>query len=202
MEHNDIINFVLKVEEIAKVGLKYSKDPYAIDNYRELQGCAKDFLAKKMETVIRSDNFFTRDIYPTPNISVRTVIFDKTRSKVLLVQERLDLGWSLPGGWTELNLSPKESALKEIREEAGADCDIIRLVGILDRYEGIKTTGVPEYIIVFEGKIVSEKSEVCHEITRKDFFSLDNLPRWSLKHNPDLMIKILKAALENKTIFD
>lgn len=202
MEHKDIVDFVLKVEEIAKVGLKYSKDPYAIDNYQELQDYAKDFLAKKMDTELRSDNYFTRDIYPTPNISVRTVIFDSTRTKVLLVQERLDLGWSLPGGWTELNLSPKESALKELREEAGANCEITRLVGILDRYEGVKTTGVPEYIIVFEGKIIVEKSEVCHEITKKDYFSLDNLPKWSLKHNPELMKKILKAAKENETIFD
>jgi hypothetical protein len=62
MEKKDIVDFVLKVEEISKVGLKYSKDPYALDNYQELQDIAHSFLNEKMETPIRSDNFFTRDV--------------------------------------------------------------------------------------------------------------------------------------------
>ncbi len=202
MKQNDIVDFVLKVEEISKVGLKYSKDPYAIDNYNELQDYAHQFITDNMQIPLNKPNFFSKDIYPTPNVSVRTVIFDETRTKVLLVQERLDKGWSLPGGWTELTLSPKESALKELREEAGAECKIKRLVGIFDRYEGVPTTGIPEYIIVFEGEILSEKVEVCHEIIQKKYFPLDDLPNWSVKHNPDQVIKMIEAAKKGETLFD
>jgi 8-oxo-dGTP diphosphatase len=204
MEKKDIVDFVLKVEEISKVGLMFSKDPYAVDNYTCLQNAAKDFLAEKLETPIKNGeaNFFQRDIYPTPNVSVRTIIFDSKREQVLLVQEKLDAGWSLPGGWTELTLSPSESALKEVREEAGAEVKLTRLVGVFDRYHYGPTRGIPEYIIVFEAELTKFVSDPCYEILARNFFPLDKLPQWSRKNNPGQMELILKAALEKKTLFD
>ncbi|MDD6226557.1 MAG: NUDIX domain-containing protein [Bacilli bacterium] len=135
-------------------------------------------------------------------MSVRTIIFDETRTKVLLVQERSDLGYSLPGGWTELTLSPSESAKKEVREEVGAECEIVRLVGVTDRYKDIETTGVPEYVLTFEGRLVSEIGESCHEIVSKGFFDIDNLPPFSCKNVENQMKKLIYAARDNKTIFD
>ncbi|MDD6226558.1 MAG: NUDIX hydrolase N-terminal domain-containing protein [Bacilli bacterium] len=44
MERKDVVDFLIKVEEIAKIGLKYTKDPYAKDNYLELQNLAKTFI--------------------------------------------------------------------------------------------------------------------------------------------------------------
>ena len=202
MERKDVVDFLIKVEEIAKIGLKYTKDPYAKDNYLELQNLAKTFLEEKENIFLNSPNFFKRDIYPTPSLSVRTIIFDETRTKVLLVQERSDLGYSLPGGWTELTLSPSESAKKEVREEAGAECEIVRLVGVTDRYKDIETTGVPEYVLTFEGRLVSEIGESCHEIVSKDFFDIDNLPPFSCKNVENQMKKLIYAARDNKTIFD
>ena len=202
MERKDVVDFLIKVEEIAKIGLKYTKDPYAKDNYLELQNLAKNFLKEKENIVLNSPNFFKRDIYPTPSLSVRTIIFDETRTKVLLVQERSHLGYSLPGGWTELTLSPSESAKKEVREEAGAECEIVRLVGVTDRYKDIETTGVPEYVLTFEGRLVSEIGESCHEIVSKGFFDIDNLPPFSCKNVENQMKKLIYAARDNKTIFD
>lgn len=202
MVKNNIAEFILKVEEISKIGLKYSTDPYAIDNYRQLQQLAKKFLAEQMEVELSSDNFFVRDIYPTPNVSVRTVIFNDKRDKVLLVREKSDGGFSLPGGWSELCLTPSESALKEVWEEAGSSCKLTRLVGVFDRYRDIKRSGLPEYIIVFEGEIISEENEPCFEIIEKGYFSLNKLPKWSIKNNPEQMERIIKAALNKETLFD
>jgi len=202
MVNNNISEFILKVEEIAKIGLKYSTDPYAVDNYRQLQDLAKKFLAEKMNVQLNRDNFFTRDIYPTPNVSVRTVIFNESRDKVLLVREKADGGFSLPGGWAELCLTPAESALKEVWEEAGIKSKLTRLVGVFDRHRDKKQGGLPEYIIVFEGEILSEGKEPCFEITEKGFYSLDNLPKWSRKNNPEQMKKIITAARNSETLFE
>lgn len=202
MEEKDILSYVLKVEEISHAGLKYSKDPYAIDNYKSLEILSKDFLEKKLETPITGENFFKRDVYPTPNVSVRTVIFDEKREKVLLVQEKWDQGYSLPGGWSELGLTPKESALKEVREEAGAEAELVSLIGVFDRYEGLHLSGVPEYILAFEGKIKKVISKPCFEIMEASYFPLDALPVWSKKNNPEQMVKIITLAKENKTSFD
>ena len=202
MNKKSIEEFVLKVEEISKIGLKYSSDPYAIDNYTQLQDLAKNFLLDQMDVKLNSDNFFVRDIYPTPNVSVRTVIFNDTRDKVLLVRERSDGGFSLPGGWSELCLSPSESALKEVWEETGSRCQLVRLVGVFDRWHDCKKSGLPEYIIVFEGKIISDDREPCFEILEKGYYSLECLPTWSIKNNPEQMKKIIEAAKMEKTLFD
>ena len=202
MIENDIVDFLIKVEEISKIGLKYSKDPYAIDNYTQLEKLTCDFINNKFSIKLNRPNFFSRDIYPTPSVSVRSVIFSKDRKKVLLVQERADGGYSFPGGWTELGLSPSQSALKELREEAGLECKLVRLVGILDRYNNIPTTGVPEYIVVFEAEPIKKLGQFCYEITDVNYFDIDNLPNWSIKNNPEQMKKIIQACLNGTTIFD
>lgn len=202
MTRKDLTDYLIKVEEITKIGLKYSKDPYAIDNYTQLEKLTFDFINDKLDIKMNRPNFFERNIYPTPSVSVRTVILSKDRKKVLLVKERSDNGYSLPGGWSELTLSPSESALKEVKEEAGIEAKIVRLVGVLDRYSNIPTTSTPEYIVVFEAEVISEKDDLCYEIISKDYFPIDNLPTWSIKNRPEQMQKILDAVINNKTIFE
>ena len=201
MEKNDLIDFLIKIEELTKSGLKYSTDPYAIDNYRQLEEQVKKLLEKD-DIVLEGENLFTRDVYPTPNVSVRTVIFSEDRKSVLLVKERMDALWSLPGGWAEMDLNPSESAKKEVYEEAGCDCRITRLVGVLDRYNDVKTTGVPEYVICFEAEKVGQFHEPCFEILERKYFPLDSLPKFSRKNREDQMRRLIKAALEGETVFD
>ncbi len=202
MERFDLVDYLLKIEEIVKIGLKYSSDPYAIDNYTQLQDVTNDFINHKLEVKLNTPNFFTRNIYPTPSVSVRTVILSSDKKKVLLVKERCDGGYSLPGGWSELGLSPSQSAIKEVKEEAGKIIKIKRLVGTLDRYNNIQTTGVPEYIIVFEGEVIEDLKDICYEILDVNYFDIDNLPTWSSKNVPSQMDRIIKACVDNKTIFD
>jgi len=202
MIRKELTDYLIKISEITKVGLIYSKDPYAIDNYTQLEKITTDFLNDSLNIKLDRPNFFKRDIYPTPSVSVRSAIFSKDRKKILLVQERSDGGYSLPGGWTELGLNPSESALKEVYEEAGIKGKIVRLVGILDRYKDISIKGIPEYIIVFEVEIEKETDELCSEILSKDYFDINNLPTWSRKNRPEQMLQIIDACLNNKTIFD
>ena len=41
--------------------------------------------------------------------------------------------WSLPGGWCEYNLSPVDSTIKEVKEEAGLDVEVERVIAVQDR---------------------------------------------------------------------
>lgn len=58
--------------------------------------------------------------YKTPKVDVRAVVFND-RNEILMVKEKIDDCWSLPGGWADIGYSPSEVAEKETREEAGAD---------------------------------------------------------------------------------
>jgi hypothetical protein len=55
--------------------------------------------------------------YATPKVDVRGVVFRD--GKILLVQERSDGLWTLPGGWAEVGDSPGDAVVREVREESG-----------------------------------------------------------------------------------
>ena len=202
MDSKQIYDFIIKVQSIAKIGLKYSKDPYAISNYTELNNLSIQFLEDFMEIKFDRPNFFERDIYPTPNVSVRTVILNKDRYKVIMVREASTHTYSLPGGWADLYDSPSQTAKNECSQEAGADIEIVRLVGILNRTPFKSPTAIPEYVVIFEAKLTGTLHEHEYETDDVGWFSIDNLPELSPKVTRGEVQKMIDASVNGKTIFD
>ena len=202
MDSKEVFDFIIKVQAIAKIGLTYSKDPYAITNYNEINELSKKFLEDFQNVKIERNNYFQKDIYPTPNVSVRTVILNEDRTKVMMVRE-VSLGtYSLPGGWADLYDSPSKVAKNECSQEAGADVEIVRLVGVLDRTPFKASSSTPEYVIVFEGKIIGELHEHEYETDDVGWFDINNLPPISRKTSAEELLRMICAARDNKTIFD
>lgn len=202
MDSKYIYDFILKVQSIAKIGLVFSEDPYAISNYKEINDLTVKFLEDFMEVSFERPNYFQRDIYPTPNISTRTIIFNEDRTKILLVREADSQKYSIPGGWADLYDSPSDAAKTECRQEAGAEIEIVRLVGLLNRTPFKKPTSVPEYVVVFEGKLVGELHEHEYETDDVNWFDVNNLPPICPKVTIEEYQRMIDAALNNKTIFD
>lgn len=202
MDSKQIYDYILKIQSIAKIGLVYSKDPYAITNYKEINELSTRFLEEFLEVKFDRPNYFQRDIYPTPNISVRTIIFNEARDRILLVRECNSHTYSMPGGWADLYDSPSKTAKNESMQEAGADIDVVRLVGILNRTPFKSNVSVPEYVVVFEGKLKGELKEHEYETDDVNWFDVNNLPEMSRKVSPKEIERMLKAALNNETIFD
>lgn len=202
MDSKYIYDFVLKVQSIAKIGLKFSKDPYALTNYKEINNLTVHFLEDFMEVKFDRPNYFQRDIYPTPNVSVRTVILNNERNKVIMVREVNSHTYSLPGGWADLYDSPSKTAINECSQEAGADIDVIRLVGITNRTPFKNPTSVPEYVVIFEAKIKGQLHEHEYETDDVGWFDVDNLPPLSPKVSPGEVDRMIKAAIKGETIFD
>ena len=202
MKYEEFYDFVVKVHSIAKIGLTYSKDPYAIDNYEELNRISKEMLEKFMEVKFDKPSMFTKEVYPTPNISVRTLI-GNGKNQILLVREANTGFWSFPGGWAELYDSPKEAAYNEVVQETGVKPEITRLIGVLNRLPHKTDKPVPEYVIIFEGKVNNDDySKHCHEITEVKFFDITNLPEMSKKLSKEELDMIFDAYKNNKVIFD
>ena len=202
MDSKQIYDFLIKIQAIAKTGLIYSKDPYAITNYNEINNLSTKMLEDFMNVKFDRPNYFEKDVYPTPNISVRTVILNKDRTKVLMVREA-NLGtYSLPGGWADLYDSPSKTAKNECSQEAGADIEVIRLVGLLERTPFKTSASIPEYVAVFEGKIIGELHEHEYETDDVGWFDIDNLPEISRKTSKEELLRMILAARDGKTIFD
>jgi len=70
--------------------------------------------AKKLEFI------YNREIgYETPKIGIRALVCK--HDKILLVREKMDNKWCIPGGYAETGLSPSEIVVKEVKEESGFD---------------------------------------------------------------------------------
>ena len=201
MKIEEFYDFVVKVHAVAKIGLTYSTDPYAIDNYKELNELSKEMLEKWMDVKFDKPSMFTKEVYPTPNISVRTLV--GLGSKILLVREANTGLWSFPGGWAELFDSPKTAAYNEVLQETGVAPEITRLIGVLERTPHKTNKNVPEYVIIFEGKVESDDfSKHCHETTEVKYFDVDHLPEMSKKLSKEELDLIIDAYKNKKVIFD
>ncbi len=95
-----IEQFIMRVHAISKIGLKYSSDPYALENYQELMELSTDMINQVVEQPLVTD-FYDRDLYPTPSISVRVLLLNE-KGQFLMVKEAADGKYSLPGGWCDV----------------------------------------------------------------------------------------------------
>ncbi|HPS19230.1 MAG TPA: NUDIX hydrolase N-terminal domain-containing protein [Bacilli bacterium] len=202
IDSKEIYDYIIKIQSIAKIGLTYSKDPYAITNYQEINDLSKAFLENFVDVKFNRPNYFEKDVYPTPNISVRTIIFNDKRDKILMVREVKTQNYSLPGGWAELYDSPSQTAINECRQEAGADLKSVRLVGITNRTPFKSNTSVPEYVIIFEGLLSGNLHEHEYETDDVGWFPIDNLPEISRKLSMEELQRIIKAARDGNVVFD
>ncbi len=202
MDSKYFYDFLVKIQSISKIGLIYSKDPYALTNYQEINDLSTKMLEDFMNVKFDRPNYFERDIYPTPNVSVRTLIFNEDKTKILMVREAASGEYSLPGGWADLYDSPSTTAKNECIQEAGAEIEIIRLVGITDRTPFKRSGSVPEYVVVFEAKIKELHKEHEYETDDVQFFGIDNLPTISRKTSKDELMRFIKAGIDGVTIYD
>ncbi|MFY0687152.1 MAG: NUDIX hydrolase [Cyclobacteriaceae bacterium] len=129
-----VLNYVKSVKAAADTGLVYAENPYDKDRYEQLLESTLEILAELDDTPIDKVRNFYRDIddYPTPNVDVRGLLINDS-GEILMVQEKVDSKWTIPGGWADIGLSPTENIIKEIKEETGLDAKVIRLLAVWDK---------------------------------------------------------------------
>ncbi|MGH7584149.1 MAG: NUDIX hydrolase [Gemmatimonadales bacterium] len=90
-----------RLRALAQEGLTYTTDPYDLDRYKRLRLLAAEIGAHHTySTGQELAGLFERDTgHQTPKIDVRGAVMDEQR--LLLVRERSDGGWTLPGGWAD-----------------------------------------------------------------------------------------------------
>lgn len=127
------LSLVRRLQAIAQNGLAFSRGNYDRLRYDELREVAVRLaaLGSGGDVELIRSLFSADDGYRTPKVDVRGAVVEDGR--VLLVQERSDRRWTLPGGWAEPHLSPSENVVKEVREESGLDVVAEKLVAVYDR---------------------------------------------------------------------
>ena len=128
------LEWVRRLQAIAQSGLTYAKDPYDVERYQHIRTIAAEIAASRSATTAQSVAalFSEQSGYATPKLDIRAVVLNE-EEKVLLVREREDGLWTLPGGWVDVGESPSESVQREVKEESGYAVRAVRLLALWDR---------------------------------------------------------------------
>lgn len=124
----------IKLAALAQDGLTFATNEYDEDRYRRVRGLAAELMSALSG---RSADELTVELgrdsgYATPKVDVRGVIFD-AHERVLLMREKADGRWSLPGGWADPGDSPSAAVTREILEETGYRSSPRKLISCWDR---------------------------------------------------------------------
>jgi ADP-ribose pyrophosphatase YjhB (NUDIX family) len=98
-----------------------------------------------------------------------------------MVREASDGGWTLPGGWADVNQSAAECVEREIAEESGFSARAIKLAAVFDyRKQGHRSRHPASiYKIFFLCEITGGEPRASEETTEVGFFAEPNLPELS-----------------------
>lgn len=179
-----------KLLAIAQTGLHFAHDEYDRERYREVADVGAKLLAlesgKNADELLKA--WFVEDGYATPKLDVRGAIFRD--NSVLLVRERVDGKWTLPGGWADVNDTPSFAVEKEIEQESGYTARAVKVAAIYDRNKH----GHPHYLfhlwkVFFICEITGGAPRPSYETTEIDFFPIDSLPELSVGRTTAAQIK-------------
>ncbi|WP_117161697.1 NUDIX hydrolase [Paraliobacillus sp. X-1268] len=186
------LEWAKKIQALSQSGLSFSNDIYDIERYEELRKISVEIMEQytdlKMERIIP---LFTNETgYQTPKVDVRGAVFSD--DKILMVREKIDDKWSLPGGFCDIGLSPSENIMKEVKEESGYNVTAKKLVALLDMNKHSHPPQPYHYYKIFiQCELIGGHAEPGLETKDVRFFSENKLPNLSTGRNTEEQITML-----------
>ena len=210
MRQESVIDLAKRIKAIADIGLLYTSDDFDKERYEELKSIGEKLLANGLnlsqETVT---DFFNKCVdYPTAKVDVRVLVLNDEK-KILMVQEKGDKKWSLPGGWADIGKTPSEVAIGEVFEETGVKITCKCLSAVFDkRMHAHPPQPYYVYKMVFYGELISPAEAVLNpafDVLNASWFDINNLPPLSTDRILSSQINIIYKNLMDHnftTIFD
>lgn len=171
------LEWAREIQALAQTGLTFCQNDYDKERLQRLIAIAAEIVAHHTNLPNESlrQNFLAQPGYATPKVDVRGAVIRD--GKILLVQERTDQRWCMPGGWADVGERPSEMVVREVWEESGFHVVPRKIVGVYDA----NRTGRPmefyhAYKIIFLCDITGGAARPSNETLAAEFFSFDNLP--------------------------
>ena len=110
----DWLAWARRLNALAQTGLTFAENPYDIERSAAIRTIAAEMIAHQSDAEMgRVLDLFASDAgYATPKVDDRGVVFQG--GKMLLVQERSDGLWTLPGGWADVGDSLADAVVREV----------------------------------------------------------------------------------------
>ncbi|MFA5329979.1 MAG: NUDIX hydrolase [Prolixibacteraceae bacterium] len=192
MDHS-FFDQIKRIQALSEIGLEYNTINYDRERYEEIQEICLNMMQQITDVPVEKIKPIIQEKagYKTPKVDIRAVVFNP-EGKILLIQEKIDGCWALPGGWADVGYSPSQIAEKECFEEAGLPVKASRLLAVMDK---TAQKMIPEFEYVYKLFVRCEPmgTEISSGAETDDaaWFDEHELPELSLPRNIPSQIHLM-----------
>lgn len=200
------LEWAREIQSLSQTGAHYAENDYQRERYQRLTEIAAEIVREYSETDFNAllKAFQVQKGYATPKIDVRGAVFNG--DKLLLVRERQDNGWTMPGGWADVGDVPSQAAEREVWEEAGFRVKASKVIGVYDANRVGPLEFFHAFKIVFLCDLIDGEARTSSETSEVAFFGKTEIPtHLSGERTKPRQIQDAFVALENPavaTMFD
>jgi ADP-ribose pyrophosphatase YjhB (NUDIX family) len=134
--------------------------------------------------------------YATPKVDVRGAV--ARDGQILLVQERSDGCWTMPGGWADVGDLPSDMVVREVWEESGFRVVPRKVIGVYDANRSGRPLNLYHaYKIVFLCDITGGQARPSNETSAVGFYDFDDLPPLSTNRTHERHLTEVRAHLQD-----
>lgn len=195
-----------EIQALSQTGYHYAENEYQKERYRRLSEIAAEMMSEYSGSDLDQilNLYLTQSGYATPRVDVRGAVFMEDR--ILMVCERQDGGWTLPGGWADVGDVPSQAVEREVLEEAGFQVKAQRVIGVYDANRTGPLELFHAFKVVFLCELLGGDARPSIETTDVAFFDAHELPevlsgeRTKPKHLEDAFAVLRDPNLP--TVFD
>ena len=194
------LEWAREIQALSQTGLTFSENDYNSQRYRRLMEIAAEMVQSStglpLESVLQSFN--VQPGYATPKVDVRGAVV--CGGSILLVQERSDHLWCMPGGWADVGEVPSQMVAREVWEESGFEVVARKMIGVFDANrdrDGGASEFFHAYKIVFLCDITGGAARPSDETLAVEFFDLEDLPQFSRKRTNERHLDEVVAHVQD-----
>ena len=200
------LEWAQEIEALAQTSAHYAENEYQRGRCQRLMEIAAEIAHESTGLEYSPILSAYRDQlgYATPKVDVRGAVFQD--GKLLMVRERQDNGWTLPGGWADVGDLPSAATEREVWEEAGFRVRAVKVIGVYDANRLPPLELFHAFKIVFLCELIDGQPTPSSETSEVAFFGPDEIPaalsgeRTRPRHIQDAFRALVEP--DSATVFD
>lgn len=171
------LHWAREIQALSQTGYHYAENDYQRERYHRLSDIAAEIMSAYagLELEPLAGLFQKQTGYATPRVDVRGAVFD--RGRLLMVRERMDNGWTMPGGWADVGDVPSHAAEREVYEEAGFRVQARKVIGVYDANRTGPLEIFHAFKVIFLCDLIDGEARTSSETSEVAFFGPDEIPQ-------------------------
>ena len=179
----DILPLLNEMQSLARTGLAYADNAFDRERYERLVELASQYCGQMVDLQPQQvrQRLQSELGHVTPKLGGDAAIFD-SRGHILLMRRTDDGKWCLPCGYAEPNEAPRDTAVREVREETGLEVRATRLVDVFTRYPSAENGPHTIVSAIYLCEVVGGEMRLSNEGSDLQYWPIDAVDDWHRDH--------------------